>query len=84
MTCSKCNDTGWFQCDFNHTQICPQCCNHDEGFWFLTPPYQDSGKWCCGKGCGYTLAYKELMKRMKRKSGKYLHPIFMDVRITAG
>lgn len=58
MTCSKCNDTGWFQYDHNHSQPCYVCCKHDKGFWQLLKHYgEDNGKWCCLAGCGYLLTF---------------------------
>jgi len=53
--CPKCNGTGWYQYDHNHSKICEFCCKHDHGFFRLKKYYgKDNGKLCCKKGCGFT------------------------------
>ena len=54
MTCKKCNDTGWFKYNHNHSAICDECCTHDEGVWLLQECHGEDkvGKPCCYKGCG--------------------------------
>lgn len=56
MTCPKCNGTGWWQYDHNHSAICAACCEHDQGWWNLTEMYAgyEKGKdnACCKLGCG--------------------------------
>ncbi len=54
--CRKCLNTGWYQYDNNHSQVCPDCCKHDKGFWELKEFYgKDNGRLCCKAGCGYLL-----------------------------
>lgn len=56
MTCKKCNDTGWYPYDHNHSKVCNVCCKHDQGWWELTEHYAkyEEGKdnACCKAGCG--------------------------------
>ena len=59
--CAKCGGTGLYQYDHNHSTICPDCCTHSEGVWWLTEHYLPYGKptegmprWCCTRGCGKT------------------------------
>ena len=55
MACDKCNDTGWYKYDDNHSTRCHVCCKHDKGSWLLKEHYGESnGKWCCMAGCGHT------------------------------
>jgi hypothetical protein len=55
MVCAKCNGTGWYQYDHNHSKVCEVCCKHDKGFWELEEHYgEDNGKLCCLNGCGFT------------------------------
>ena len=62
--CKKCNGTGWYQCDHNHSTVCDECCTHDAGWWLLEKHYgNNNGKYCCKAGCGKTItkaAYKKL------------------------
>lgn len=54
--CPKCNDTGWYPYDHNHSSICDQCCSHDEGYFELIEHYgEKNGMWCCINGCGHLL-----------------------------
>ena len=59
--CPKCNGTGWFSYDMNHSTICDLCCKHDKGYWLLTEHYAgyEAGhdNWCCAAGCGQVLRY---------------------------
>ena len=75
MACEKCNDTGWFQYDHNHSTVCDRCCKHDKGWWLLTAAYGNAGKWCCGAGCGKILTYKEATDRLLKENNGY--PIYM-------
>jgi len=54
--CGKCKDTGWYQYDHNHSQVCDECCEHKEGWWDLTPIYhsyiEGEDNACCKAGCG--------------------------------
>jgi hypothetical protein len=56
MTCPKCNGTGWFQYDYNHSHKCDACCEHKEGWWELTPDFvgyiDGADNACCKAGCG--------------------------------
>lgn len=55
MTCPKCNDTGWYAYDHNHSKVCEACCPHDKGWWELQEHYgKNNGKLCCRRGCGAT------------------------------
>jgi hypothetical protein len=57
--CQKCNGTGWYQYDHNHSTVCNACCLHGEGWWMLKEHYgKDNGKWCCLAGCGKTVDEK--------------------------
>ena len=78
QTCTKCNGTGWYQYDHNHSTVCNLCCKHEDGFWYLTEHYGNKGKWCCGGGCGYTLSYREVVKFMLEKSNN--SPFFMSTK----
>ena len=56
VSCKKCNDTGWYMYDHNHSTICDICCKHDKG-WFNVSEHQhgyipDSDNACCLAGCG--------------------------------
>lgn len=57
-TCGRCGGTGFWQYDHNHSQPCPDCCPHDQGWWLLTEGYAGyrPGRetWCCKRGCGFT------------------------------
>lgn len=77
MTCLKCNDTGWYKYDHNHSTVCDLCCKHDKGWWLLTEHHGNAGKWCCKGGCGKILTYKELLKRLKAESNHY--PVVMGI-----
>ena len=54
--CGKCKDTGWYQYDHNHTQVCDECCEHKEGWLDLTPSHyryiEGEDNACCKAGCG--------------------------------
>ena len=54
--CKKCNDTGWYNYDHNHSKVCEACCTHSEGWWELTEHYagyiKDANNNCCKAGCG--------------------------------
>jgi len=54
-TCKKCNGTGWYSYNENHSKPCEVCCPHDE-WWELTKDYMgyEEGKdnFCCKAGCG--------------------------------
>lgn len=76
MTCKKCNDTGWYQYDHNHSTVCNACCKHDKGWWLLTEHYSNPGKWCCNSGCGKTLTYTEVKRKLLKERKNYA-PIFM-------
>jgi len=56
MKCKKCNDTGWFQYDHNHSRVCDACCKHEEGWWELTEGFsgfvEGADNRCCKAGCG--------------------------------
>jgi len=58
MNCPKCNGTGWYAYDDNHSQVCPACCTHDQGFWDLTKWHtgydftEGADNGCCRNGCG--------------------------------
>ncbi len=57
--CAKCNGTGQYAYDHNHSTVCYICCPHDQGWWMLKEHYgADNGKWCCLRGCGYTVVEK--------------------------
>lgn len=51
-TCPKCQGTGWYAYDHNHSTVCEQCCSHSQGWFLLSEHYMDAGKWCCKAGCG--------------------------------
>ena len=51
-SCVKCNGTGWYSYDHNHSKPCEVCCLHDQGVWLLTEHYHNAGMWCCKAGCG--------------------------------
>lgn len=53
MECTKCEDTGWFAYDHNHSTVCDACCKHDQGWWLLTESHSYPGMHCCRNGCGY-------------------------------
>lgn len=80
MICPKCNNTGWYKYDHNHSTVCNLCCKHDKGWWILSACHgkENAGKWCCGAGCGKKLTYKEVIKRLKKEFGYY--PIFINGR----
>jgi hypothetical protein len=54
--CSKCNGTGWYSYDHNHSTVCEKCCPHDGGWWELTDGYagyvKGADNRCCRNGCG--------------------------------
>ena len=56
MNCTKCNDTGWYMYDHNHSTICNACCKHHKGWWELTKHYggykEGEDNACCLHGCG--------------------------------
>jgi len=62
--CKKCNDTGWYKYDHNHSQVCDACCTHPAGWFPLTGSYygfiEGADNMCCKAGCG----------TMKRDIGK--------------
>lgn len=33
MTCSRCDDRGWYAYDDIHSKPCEVCCPHTEGVW---------------------------------------------------
>lgn len=55
-TCHKCQGTGSYAYDHNHSKMCEYCCEHAEGWWELTEHYAhyEEGKNnnCCKAGCG--------------------------------
>lgn len=77
MTCHKCNDTKWYQYDYNHSTICNIYCKHDKGYFYLTKAYGYPGKWCCVAGCGLILTYKEVIKVLRKEAN--IKPIFIGV-----
>ena len=54
--CNKCNGTGYYKYDHNHSKICEYCCSHDQGWWELTEGYagyiEGADNRCCKAGCG--------------------------------
>lgn len=54
--CKRCNGTNWWHYDHNHSQICPDCCTHSQGWWELTEGYAGykagADNACCNLGCG--------------------------------
>lgn len=55
-TCERCGGTGCWQYDHNHSQVCPDCCPHDKGFWLLKEHYgARNGKYACLRGCGHVV-----------------------------
>ena len=56
--CQKCNGTGWYKYDHDHSTICNQCCLHNKGWWNLTKEFHGShyidgeDNACCKAGCG--------------------------------
>lgn len=54
--CKRCEGTGWWKYDHNHSQVCPACCTHHEGWWELTENYggyaEGKDNRCCKAGCG--------------------------------
>lgn len=54
--CKKCNGTGIYKYDWNHSTICDVCCPHTKGSWQLTEAFGKAtiDMWCCLRGCGYT------------------------------
>jgi len=56
--CKKCQGTGWYKYDHNHSTVCDLCCQHDQGWWDLSKEhhgssYIDGGdNGCCKAGCG--------------------------------
>lgn len=60
--CILCHGTGWWTYDpptkghLGHSQICPQCCKHNKGWWVLTKDFGGYQKGknnnCCKAGCG--------------------------------
>ena len=53
--CPKCDGTGWYSYDHNHSKPCEVCCKHDQGWWPLTEAHGKPGHWACLAGCGTTL-----------------------------
>ena len=55
FNCLKCEDTGWFAYDHNHSTVCDECCPHNQGWWILTEAHgkDRAGMECCNAGCGY-------------------------------
>lgn len=51
--CLKCNNTGWYSYDKNHSKPCEDCCQHSLGSWQLKEYNSQPGMWCCLAGCGY-------------------------------
>ena len=57
-TCIKCQDTGWYKYDHNHSTICNACCKHEDGWWELSKKHHVSkyidgaDNYCCKAGCG--------------------------------
>jgi hypothetical protein len=41
-TCPKCNNTGWYAYDHNHSKVCEVCCTHTDGWWKLEEHYGES------------------------------------------
>lgn len=62
ICCLKCHGTGWYRYDWEHHQVCPDCCKHSKGWWKLGENHgkQNNGKWCCLNGCGKTYSDEEL------------------------
>ncbi len=57
--CTKCQGTGMYQYDDNHSTVCNECCPHNKGYWLLEEHYGDNnGRWCCLVGCGHLLNEK--------------------------
>jgi hypothetical protein len=55
MTCEKCNGTGWFMYDHNHSTGCPDCCEHPQGQRYLqSESHPNPGTYTCGH-CGTEL-----------------------------
>ena len=58
-TCTKCNGTGWYAYDHNHSKVCEMCCDHNKGWWELTEGYsgyiEGRDNRCCLNGCGTML-----------------------------
>lgn len=56
VICPKCNGTGWYNYDHNHSTVCNECCTHSEGWWEVTKHYngyiEGSDNRCCKNGCG--------------------------------
>ncbi len=54
--CKKCNGTGSYMYDHNHSQVCDACCPHDQGWWELSECYvgyvEGLDNFCCKAGCG--------------------------------
>lgn len=69
--CSKCNGTGWYAYDHNHSKICEHCCTHPDGWWELTEHYyryeKDKDNACCRKGCG--TMRRDLIKEPNQPQG---------------
>lgn len=70
--CSKCNGTGWYQYDRNHSKVCDGCCTHFKGWWELTEHYAgyEKGKdnRCCLSGCG--MMYRDLERTTDQRTGE--------------
>lgn len=67
MPCKKCDGTGRYAYDKNHTKICEDCCKHEKGWWELTEVYggyiEGSDNRCCVNGCG--AMYRDVHKKTK-------------------
>ncbi len=54
--CKKCNGTGAYAYDHNHSQVCDACCPHDQGWFELSKGYanyiEGQDNRCCRVGCG--------------------------------
>lgn len=63
MKCTKCNGTGYYADDHNHSQPCEECCPHNKG-WFVVSEIHvgymaGRDNRCCKAGCGRM--YRDLM-----------------------
>lgn len=65
MKCLKCNDTGFFYYDKNHTVKCDACCKHSSGYKLTKDHYgyiEGINNMCCDDGCGTMM--RDLIKQM--------------------
>lgn len=62
--CHKCGGSGFYHYDNNHETFCEACCAHAEGWWQLDKENygEDSGMWCCKRGCGTSVKEKPVEK----------------------